>query len=125
MSMTLRQRFAYIKYLEDSRETFGSPKFFEDYLADEKRALRKILKGRDIKDRRIVKNYGMDGFVLLIELPEWVKTYEDAEYWFEENERRVCRPSMYDCTGDSFTSWYKLFQRNGRWMCYHSVAFDL
>ena len=125
MSMTLRQRFAFIKFLEASIESFGCREFADAYLISEKRALRALLKSRDIKDRRIVKNYGMDGFVLLIELPEWVKTYEDAEYWFEENERRVCRPSMYDCTGDSFTSWYKLFQRNGRWMCYHSVAFDL
>lgn len=125
MDMTLRQRFAFIHFLEASIESFGCREFADAYLISEKRALRALLKSRDIKDRRIVKDYGIDGFIVRIVLPEWVETREEAEYWFEENERRECRPSMYDCTGDMFTSWYSLFFINGRWVAYHSVGVDI
>lgn len=75
--------------------------------------------------RSIVKDYGIDGCVVLYQLPEFLKNMEDATEYFEENEMMVCRPSMYDCTGQTFTSWYKIFERRGRMWVYHSISFDV
>lgn len=125
MSMTLRQRFAFIKFLEASIESFGCREFADAYLISEKRALRALLKSRDIKDRRIVKDYGIDGFIVRIVLPEWIETKEEADEYFKGNEYMRTRYSAYDCTGDMFTSWYSLFLINGRWVAYHSVGVDL
>lgn len=75
--------------------------------------------------RSIVKDYGIDGYVVLYQLPEFLKNTEDATEYFEENEVMVCRPSMYDCTGQAFTSWYKIFERRGKMWVYHSISFDV
>lgn len=34
-------------------------------------------------------------------------------------------PSAYDCTGQAFTSWYKVFVRGGRFWAYHRVSVDV
>ena len=75
--------------------------------------------------RRVIQDDGIDGGTLLIKLPDDIETAEDAEMWFLENEYRECRPSAYDCTGQLFTSSFKLVERFGRWFCYHTVRFDV
>ena len=50
---------------------------------------------------------------------------KDAAVYFEENEVMTCRPSIYDCTGQAFTSWYKIVERSGSLWAYHSVCFDV
>ena len=70
---------------------------------------------------RLVKDYGVDGYVELFTMPE----VTDPEAWFDENERLVCKPSPYDCTGQAFTEWHKIFRRNGQLMCYHGVGYDV
>lgn len=74
---------------------------------------------------RCVKSYDIDGYVELIKFPDSVKDRESAEEFFDAYLYRECRPSMYDCTGDSFTNWRKIFVRRGEYWCYHSVSFDL
>lgn len=66
-----------------------------------------------------------DNAVLLKSCPDWVETEEDAEEWFDTCERITYVPTYYDCTGQSFTSWHKVFKRNGKWMCYHCIAVDV
>ena len=53
------------------------------------------------------------------------KTKEDADAEFNAIYYRICTPSQYDCTGQMFTVFYKLFKRNGRWMAYHHFAMDV
>lgn len=73
------------------------------------------------REQVIVKDYGMDGFITLYQLPD----VSDPEAYFEENERITCRPSAYDCTGQAFTSWHKIIKRRGHNMVYHRIAFDV
>ena len=122
----LRNEYRFIRMLEQSGDTKtnGALKRFLD---DEKRELRKFLRDQEEQSagRRIVKDNGFDGYLLLMELPECLETYEEADEYFRENE--YIRPyyTYYDCTGRPFTSWYKLFLRHGRWYAYHSVCFDV
>ena len=44
---------------------------------------------------------------------------------FEEFIEISVIPSMYDCTGQAFTNWYKIFKRRGQFWAYHSVVFDV
>ena len=50
---------------------------------------------------------------------------ETADEWFQYNEYMECIPSAFDCTGQRFTSWYKLVERNGRWWAYHCISVDV
>lgn len=63
--------------------------------------------------------------IVLIQLPSFLNSKEDAAVYFEENEVMTCRHSMYDCTGQAFTSWYKIVERSGSMWAYHSVCFDV
>ena len=101
----------------------GSTGEFAEKLAELKQEIRRFNKRSS--DRRIVKDNGIDGFVELVELPEYLKSTEDATEYFEEYEVRHAIPSMYDCTGQAFTSWFKVFKRHNKFFAYHSICFDV
>ncbi len=101
----------------------GKTERVEERIAEQKREIRKFHKQSN--DRRIVKDYGIDGYVVLIELPETLGNMQDAEEYFEEREAISAMPSIFDCTGQAFTSGFKVFKRRGRFMAYHSVSFDV
>ena len=87
-----------------------------------KRDIRRFHKDGERKGWKgtLVKDYGMDGYITLYELPD----VEDPVEYFKENEEIHYRPSMYDCTGQAFTGWYKIFKRHGKNMVYHRICFD-
>lgn len=76
-------------------------------------------------ERRIVKDYGMDGYIELLSIPDVFDTKEDAADFFEHFIQIDCPNSPYDCTGCAFTNWYKLVRRRGQFWAYHSVGFDV
>lgn len=80
---------------------------------------------REPVERRIVRDYGMDGYMELVKLPVTVESVEDGEEFFKAFLEITYRPTYYDCTGQAFTSWYKIFQRGGQFCVYHSVGFDV
>lgn len=69
----------------------------------------------------LVKDYGYDGHIVRFDMPD----VDDPEGWFDDNERLTARPSMYDCTGQAFTSWHEFKTLGGRKVCYHSIAYDV
>lgn len=66
-----------------------------------------------------------DSYVELVELPEYVDSFELADEYFMDALFIEPTYSWYDCTGKPFTSHYKLFQRHNRWMAYHFVNYDV
>ena len=72
-----------------------------EYIKELKRDIRAFFrKEKEKPQRRLVKDDGIDGYIVLIH-------------------------SMYDCTGQAFTSWYKIVERSGSMWAYHSVCFDV
>jgi len=80
---------------------------------------------RPVSERRIVQDDGIDGYTELLPLPEYIETMDEAVSYFEDYEYRHYYPSAYDCTGQAFTSWYKVFARGGRFWAYHRVSVDV
>lgn len=95
----------------------------DERVAELKRELRKYLH-RPVSNRRIIWN-NSDGFIELFPLPEGLESLEDAREWFDNMEYLEYRPSLYDCTGQLFTSWYKVFPRRGGFYVYHKVSVDV
>lgn len=89
-----------------------------------KRNLRAYLNKPIKEERRCIyeDNYGY--YILLARLPEFLKSEEDAEEYFEKFEQMDYKPSMYDCTGQHYTIGHKIFKRRGRFYVYHSIAVD-
>ncbi len=113
----LRTAYDYLSMLKE----FHRPAQKQDEV---KRAIREYI-NIEKSFERIVKDYGIDGYILLMELPEFLESKEDAEEYFEERHVIHAIPSIYDCTGQAFTSWYKIFKRRNRFFAYHSVSFDV
>ena len=104
---------------------------YNDYVYKIKKEIRDYYKERE-KDRKewLIKDDGIDGGIVLIELPSEINSvkidsFELAEEYFKAYEYRRCRPSIYDCTGQSFTIWYKIIKRNNKFYAYHSIGFDV
>ncbi len=92
--------------------------------ADLKREMRAFFH-RPVSERRIIQDDGIDGYTGLLPLPEYIETMDEAVSYFEDYEYRHYYPSAYDCTGQAFTSWYKIFVRGGRFWAYHRVSVDV
>lgn len=95
-----------------------------------KKEIRDYYKKKE-KERKewLIKDDGMDGYIVLFELPSEINSiqidsFELAKEYFEAYEYRRCRLSMYDCTGQSFTIWYKIIKRNNKFYAYHQIGFD-
>ena len=76
---------------------------------------------------KIILDNGIDGYVSLSQLPELLDdmSKEEAVEWFEHNCYIEPTYSVYDCTGQPFTIWFKVFQRQGHWVAFHCVGFDV
>lgn len=120
----VRNNYGAIKLINDiyNKEKMKKPK---DLLDAYKRGIRDYFKRKDAELERRIIHADYDGYIELLQLPEEVKTLEIAKTWFNVNERRVCRPSMYDCTGQIFTGSTTFVERNGRWWVYHTVYLDV
>ena len=95
----------------------------DERVVELKRDLRKYFH-RPVSKRRVIQN-DSDGYIELFPLPEGLESLEDAREWFENMEYLEYRPSLYDCTGQLFTSWYKVFPRRGGFYVYHRVSIDV
>ena len=66
-------------YLQMAKE-FEKPKEKQDEI---KRAIREYIH-KEKPFERIIKDDGIDGYVLLLELPSFLESEEDAEEYFEQ-----------------------------------------
>ena len=98
---------------------------FDKIVIEKKRTIRRLNKIEDCGST-IVRDDGIDGYVVKFPLPESIDNAEDADEYFREYEYIHYRPTYYDCTGQAFTSWYKIFRKpDGRFWAYHSVSLDV
>lgn len=121
--------------------TYDDLRFYEWMLAEAKKReskqvldvieervveIKKQIRTRNKKtsDKTVVHDDG-DYYILKFPLPEYIDSKEDAVEYFKEYEYIYYRPTYYDCTGQHFTSWYKIFQKpDGRFWAYHAIGID-
>lgn len=129
----LRWRYEQLSIYNEFRSQSDCPDLIDERIKEIKREIRAYNKrdtsvnhGMGYKcEHRIVKDNGIDGFVELVSIPEAFDTIDGAETFFKDFLEIQARPSMYDCTGQAFTSWYKIFKRRGQFWAYHGVSFDV
>lgn len=120
----LKFAYGFLSILEKEASNQKENEKLQKSIVDLKKEIRAAV-NKAADDRRIVKEYGIDGYIELIALPERLTDLENAIEYFEDVEKIYYRPTYYDCTGQAFTSWYKVFKRNDRFYAYHSVCFDV
>lgn len=94
-----------------------------------KRQLRKQMKDdalMEFKHGKCVKQYD-DGEVIVL-MPILEASFnlpkDEVERLFEDKYEIRIPNSPYDCTGQPFTSWFKVIKRRGLWWVYHAIAYD-
>lgn len=125
----LRLSYGHIRLIEkliaENPAAFGKPEGVLELIRKEKRDIREYYRRQEEKqDRHCIKS-GFEDYIELIELPEELETAEEAEEYFREYEYIYYRNTPYDCTGQLFTDWFKIFKRRGRYMAYHAVSMDI
>lgn len=103
------------------RPEINLPKEMAD---DIKRAIRSFLRRGD-KVRRRTFHADYDGCIEVFPLPKSIDNAKDAEQWFMEEEYIHYHPTYYDCTGQAFTSWYKIFRKADGFWAYHWICRDV
>ena len=89
-----------------------------------KRAIREYV-GQPASENRLVKDKGIDGYIVRFPLPESIRTMDEANDYFMAHHFIEACPSAYDCTGQAFTSWYRIVKMQGRFFAYHDVSYDV
>ena len=132
MDHIIRQRlhelYDWLQICKEMCELYGYDvnEIAKDEIIKKKRKTRDIYKQENEKpERHIVHDNGIDGYIELLQLPEEITTRETADEWLQYNKYMEYVPSAFDCTGQRFTSWYKLVERNGRWWAYHCISVDV
>ena len=127
----LRRGYSWLRMLQEHVGEFDDKRIIRELIRDQKQAIRKYYRRQEEtrlanSDRRIVKDNGIDGFVLRIDLLEDLHSIDEARAWFEEYEYIHYDPAPWDCTGQLFTSWYSIFKHptEDRFIAYHCVARD-
>ena len=130
---SFREGYALLAILNELRLEKDTDKHLvEEHTIEIKRELRKwahretaVDVGMGFMVERRVFGGDYDGYTELVTIPEVFDTEESADEFFNDFIKINYRPSMYDCTGQAFTSWYHLFKRNGRFYAYHRVGMDV
>ena len=105
--------------------TGGNKKAVEqnEAIVETKRAIREYLKR---KDEEYVEYFdsSFDGCIEKFYLE--ANSIEEATEDFEENYYQHYYPSQYDCTGQVFTSWYRIFKTSYEniFVVYHRLSVD-
>ena len=132
MDHIIRQRlhelYDWLQICKEMCELYGYDvnEIAKDEIIKKKRKIRDIYKQENEKpERHVVHDNGIDGYIELLQLPEEITTRATADEWFQYHKYMEYVPSAFDCTGQRFTSWYKLVERNGRWWAYHCISVDV
>lgn len=67
-----------------------------------------------------------DGYIeKIVASVEPDETLEDVKGWFNDNYYIHYYNRGYDCTGQLFTAWYRIFKTSGNWIIYHRICADV
>jgi len=76
------------------------------------------------KDVAVVNDAGLDGYTVKLTLPDSVSSMKEAEDWFRRYEYIEFPDVDFDCSGLSYTAYYRIFKVRDQFVAYHTVRFD-
>lgn len=120
----LKFEYSILKWFEENLDKVDDKEKASKEIIKLKKAIRDYT-NKPLSTDRVIKDNGFDGAIILQQLPDRLTSIDSAIEYFEEVEKYYYRPSPYDCTGQMFTTWYKVFKRNGKFYAYHSIAWDV
>lgn len=125
----LREKYNFLEFLYRMEKFVmqGKEESYKEEIIKAKREIRKI-HNKDNKlraenqNKHIVKDYGIDGW---IEKEIFTNTTAEKVTAYAEENWMESKPSMYDCTGQLFTSWFEVFEVEDKIILYTKYNFDV
>ena len=95
-----------------------------EFMVAVKRRLRKLNKNftDGLEENRAIKVYEDGSVIERVVLK--ADTMEQAENEFENEHYIEYWDRGYDCTGQAFTEWHKIFKVRDKFVLYHSIGMD-
>lgn len=105
------------KNKSDNQDTISA---LDDLIIETKRKLRRLYKGNNSP---YIYEKAEDEYLLTKMFLPYVMTEEEQKNYIEENSSH-CRCD-FDCSGEVFTVWMKLFTVNGKTVVYEQTALNV
>ena len=125
----LRRAYSWLRLLEENIHGFGDQRLIRELIRDQKKAIRQWHALQRIRADRapvMVRDDGIDGAVIRLPLPRFLQDLGQAEEYFRDEEYIEYQWGPYDCTGQTFTRWFKVYKgADGRFWAYHSIGRDV
>jgi hypothetical protein len=127
---SLRSAYEFLRLCENTNKEFHNDSM-DEYIKEMKREIRqythkangaRTIDGYTIESRLIKSDW--ESYIELIKLPDTVKNDLDAEWFFDSLLKIEYKYRDYDCTGQLFTAWWKVFKKGERFYVYHAVDCD-
>lgn len=124
--MKIREMWEEVALLRQLNRETGED-IFDKAIAHYKKRIRKAMREEEAnKDpyRVSVFRNDYDGYTEKLVAEDGGETVAEVEEWFRENYFRDYYDRGYDCTGQLFTAYYRIFKVNGNWVIYHRIECD-
>ena len=121
----LKATYEVLMDIQALRPLPGREEAVQEHIRELKRDIRDYFRQQKDDGRRIIRDDGIDGYIELVMLPEYLNTKDSAAAYFEEKEVFQCPNLPGGYTGQPFTCWYRIVCRQGKMWAYHRVAYDV
>lgn len=124
--MKLREMWEEVALLRQLNRVAGEDVFnkaIDHYMKRIRKAYREEREQADPYRVAVFRN-DSDGYYEKYVAEDSGETAEEVEEWFRENYVIQYRDRGYDCTGQLFTGFYRIFKVAGQWVIYHRVSVD-
>lgn len=121
----LKATYEVLMDIQALRPLPGREEAVQEHIRELKKDIRDYFRQQKNDGRCIIRDDGIDGYIELVMLPEYLNTKDSAAAYFEEKEVFQCPNLPGGCTGQPFTCWYRIVCRQGKMWAYHRVAYDV
>lgn len=121
----LKATYEVLMDIQALRPLPGREEAVQEHIRELKKDIRDYFRQQKNDGRCIIRDDGIDGYIELVMLPEYLNTKDSATAYFEEKEVFQCPNLPGGCTGQPFTCWYRIGCRQGKMWAYHRVAYDV
>ena len=121
----LKATYEVLMDMQALRPLPGREEAVQEHIRELKKDIRDYFRQQKNDGRCIIRDDGIDGYIELVMLPEYLNTKDSAAAYFEEKEVFQGPNLPGGCTGQPFTCWYRIVCRQGKMWAYHRVAYDV
>ena len=121
----LKATYEVLMDMQALRPLPGREEAVQEHIRELKRDIRDYFRQQKNDGRCIIRDDGIDGYIELVMLPEYLNTKDSAAAYFEEKEVFQCPNLPGGCSGQPFTCWYRIVCKQGKMWAYHRVAYDV